>query len=56
MVALSILGGLLSRIALVDIRDFHRIPGHVLYLPRQLGDLVAVLRIGRGDRDRQQMP
>ena len=40
---LGIPGGMLPCIALVDIRDFDAIPGHVLHLLRQLLPLVAVL-------------
>lgn len=56
MVGLGILGGLLSRIALVDIREFDGIPRHVLHLLRQLLYLLAGLLVGGGDMPSQQIP
>src|SRR5687767_11068312 len=47
--------GLLSRVPLVDPRQFHVPPCHFLNLSRQFGDLISLLLIGRGNDESQQI-
>jgi len=49
------LSGALARIACVPIRQFHLLAGDLLHRLRQFPNLIAVLFIGRGDAQRQQV-